>query len=312
MAGQISEPAISVSRFWFFFSRVNAIRAASAPRSARGVPARGPSPRTVRRYARSTSRHARLAAAAGRDSRRRRRSAAAAARETESNAETGGITTERLVAGFLVCSPSRDARGRSPGRGRCGRRREYTNVRALRRRHNRAGSEELSRGPRRVRLGDAVRVASPPGRFPGTRPSRTRHELQSWLSRGDRRPQRLRLPRPRLPLPRVRHIRAHPPAVCRRRGHRADARDRLRRAEGLMTTRDDVNVPIVCQQRRAAENAVYTNRFRRSKIVQACVPLRAAPGSRASARGPRGRVGAHQRPVGRLEIPSSWRASVRR
>ena len=121
-----------------------------------------------------------------------------------------------------------------------------------------------------MRLGDAVRVASPTGRFP-TRPSRTRRDFQSWLSRGDRRPQRLRLPRPRLPLPRVRHIRAHPPAVCRRRGHRADARDRLRRAEGLMTTRDDVNnVPIVCQQRRAAENAVYTNSFRRSKIVQAC------------------------------------------
>ena len=100
MAGQISEPAISVSRFWFFFSRVNAIRAASAPRSARGVPARGPSPRTVRRYARSTSRHARVAAAAGRASRRRRRSAAAAARETESNAETAVLPQNASSPGF--------------------------------------------------------------------------------------------------------------------------------------------------------------------------------------------------------------------
>jgi hypothetical protein len=175
--------------------------------------------------ARRHRRRSRLAAAAHlsrrRGSRRRRERGDGVRRRTVVVA----WTVERCIE--RTARPSRDARGRSPGRGRFGRRRER-HARALRRSHRRAGGEEPSRGPRRVRLEDAARVASR-DRFP----TRIRRHLQSWLSRGDRRPQRLRLPRPRFPLPRVRHLRAHPPAVCGRRGHRADARDRLRRVEGL-------------------------------------------------------------------------------
>ena len=161
MAGQISEPTLSIC-FWFFFARqrdsrrVGAAQRQRRPREGAVAPD-GSQVRALHVAPRASRRRRRPRLAAAAQIGRRRGSRDGVERGDVRVTSVTSVPTERQRR---VGTPSRDARGRSPGRGRCGRRRER-HVRALRRRHNRAGSEELSRGPRRVRLGDAVRVASP-------------------------------------------------------------------------------------------------------------------------------------------------------